>query len=151
MIASFYGNFHTKVEDVIGNAARVSGERELGIDPLSGKKVFARIGPFGPMVQLGEKQDDENAQKPRFASLVPGQKLQTITLEEALDLFRLPRTVGEWEGKEIIASIGRFGPYLRYDGKFTSIKKVDEEDPLTITLNRAIDLIKLKFSRKKID
>ena len=149
MIASFYGNFHAKVEDVIGNAARVSGERELGIDPLSGKKVFARIGPFGPMVQLGEKQEDENASKPRFASLVQGQKLQTITLEEALDLFKLPRTIGEWEGKEIIASIGRFGPYLRYDGKFTSIKKVDEEDPLTITLNRAIDLIKIKIQQEK--
>ena len=145
MIASFYGNFHSKVDDVNKSSGKASGERELGTDPISGEKVFARIGPFGPMVQIGEKKDEENAPKPKFASLLKGQKIQTITLEHAMDLFKLPRTVGELDGKEIIASVGRFGPYLRYDGKFTSIKKTDEEDPLTIDLDRAIELIKIKI------
>ena len=149
MIASFYGEFHAKVEDVIGNVGKASGERELGNDPVNGEKVFARIGPFGPMVQMGEKQEDENAPKPKFASLMKGQTIQTITLEQAMDLFKLPRTVGVWEEKEIVASVGRFGPYLRYDGKFTSIKKDDDEDPLTIDLERSIELIKIKIQSDK--
>ena len=149
MIASFYGGFHAKVETVIGSVGKALGERELGVDSASGEKVFARIGPFGPMVQMGEKQEDENAPKPKFASLLKGQTIQTITMEEAMDLFKLPRTVGEWEGKEIVASVGRFGPYLRYDGKFTSIKKTDEEDPLTIELDRSIELIKIKIQADK--
>ena len=149
MIASFYGDFHAKVEDVIGSVGKASGERQLGIDPVSGNKVFARIGPFGPMVQLGEKQEGEGAPKPKFASLLQGQKLQTITLEDAIDLFKLPREVGEWEGKKIVASVGRFGPYLRYDGKFTSIKKTDKEDPLTISLDRSIELLKIKIQQDK--
>lgn len=149
MIASFYKRFHSKVNDVVELADRVVGQRELGLDPISGKKVIVRIGPFGPMAQIGEKQDDENAPKPKFASLLKGQKIQTITLEEVLDLFKLPRIVGVWDGKEIIAAIGRFGPYLRYDGKFTSIKKTDEEDPLTIRLDRSIELIKLKIQTDK--
>jgi DNA topoisomerase-1 len=101
------------------------------------------------MVQIGEKQEDENAPKPRFASLLQGQKIQTITLQDAIDLFKLPRQVGEWEGKEIVASVGRFGPYLRFDGKFTSIKKTDEEDPVTISLDRSIELIKIKIKADK--
>ncbi|MBT3612564.1 MAG: type I DNA topoisomerase [Flavobacteriales bacterium] len=149
MIASFYGGFKEKVLDVIGNVGKASGERELGNNPISGEKVFARIGPFGPMVQMGEKQEDENAPKPKFASLLKGQTIQTITLDEAMDLFKLPRMVGEWEGKEIVASVGRFGPYLRYDSKFTSIKKTDEEDPLTIELERSIELIKVKIQADK--
>ncbi|MAW21288.1 MAG: DNA topoisomerase I [Flavobacteriales bacterium] len=149
MIASFYGGFKEKVVDVIGNVGKASGEKDLGFDPETGTKIIARIGPFGPMVQMGEKQDDENAPKPKFASLIKGQTLQSITLEEALDLFKLPRNVGEWEGKEIVASVGRFGPYLRYDGKFTSIKKTDEEDPLTISLDRSIELIKIKIQADK--
>ena len=149
MIASFYGGFHKKVEDVIGNVEKATGERELGIDSLSGNKVFARIGPFGPMVQLGEKQDDEDAPKPKFASLIKGQTIQSITLDQAMDLFKLPRNVGNWNEKEIIASVGRFGPYLRYDGKFTSIKKIDEEDPLTISLEKSIELIKIKIQADK--
>jgi DNA topoisomerase I len=149
MIASFYGDFHAKVEDVVGRVGKASGERQLGVDPVSGSKVLARIGPFGPMVQIGEKQDGEDKPKPKFASLIQGQKIQTITLEDALDLFKLPRLVGEWEGKEIVASIGRFGPYLRYNGKFTSIKKTDEEDPLTINLDRSVELIKIKIQADK--
>ena len=149
MISSFYDKFHAKVENVIDSASKASGERDLGVDPLSGKKVFARIGPFGPMVQLGEKQEDEKAPKPKFASLLKGQTIQSITIQEALDLFKLPRKVGEWEGKEIIASIGRFGPYLRYDKKFISIKKSDEEDPFTINLEKSIELIKKKNQEDK--
>ena len=149
MIASFYGEFHAKIEDVIGNVGKASGERELGNDPVNGEKVFARIGPFGPMVQMGEKQEDENAPKPKFASLMKGQTIQTITLDQAMDLFKLPRTIGEWDGKEIVASVGRFGPYLRYDGKFTSIKKDDNEDPLTIDLEKSIELIRIKIQADK--
>ena len=149
MISSFYDKFHAKVENVIDSASKASGERDLGVDPLSGKKVFARIGPFGPMVQLGEKQEDDKAPKPKFASLLKGQTIQSITIQEALDLFKLPRKVGEWEGKEIIASIGRFGPYLRYDKKFISIKKSDEEDPFTINLEKSIELIKKKNQEDK--
>ncbi len=114
MIASFYSTFHDRVVDVTGNVSKASGQRELGIDPGSGKKVFARIGPFGPLVQIGEKNEEEDV-KPKFASLIKGQTIQSITLEEALDLFKLPRKVGIWNDKEIIAAIGRFGPYLRYD------------------------------------
>ena len=145
MIQNFYGDFHLKVENVIGSAQKAVGERNLGVDPTSGKNVYVRIGPFGPMAQLGEKQDDENADKPKFASLLKSQSIQSITIKEALDLFKLPRVIGNFEGDEIVASVGRFGPYLRYKGKFTSIKKDDGEDPLTIELDRAIELIKLKI------
>ena len=148
MIASFYSTFHDRVVDVTGNVSKASGQRELGIDPASGKKVFARIGPFGPLVQIGEKNEEEDA-KPKFASLIKGQTIQSITLEEALDLFKLPRKVGIWNDKEIIAAIGRFGPYLRYDGKFTSIKKEDNEHPLTISLERAKEIISIKLQKDK--
>ena len=145
MIQNFYGDFHLKVENVIGSAQKAVGERNLGVDPTSGKNVYVRIGPFGPMAQLGEKQDDENADKPKFASLLKSQSIQSITIKEALDLFKLPRVIGNFEGDEIVASVGRFGPYLRYKGKFTSIKKGDGDDPLTIKLDRAIELIQLKI------
>ena len=148
MIASFYSTFHDRVVDVTGNVSKASGQRELGIDPDSGKKVFARIGPFGPLVQIGEKNEEEDV-KPKFASLIKGQTIQSITLEEALDLFKLPRKVGVWNDKEIIAAIGRFGPYLRYDGKFTSIKKEDNEHPLTISLERAKEIISIKLQKDK--
>jgi len=149
MIQNFYGDFHLKVEDVIGNVQKSTGERLVGEDPVSGKNVYVRIGPFGPMVQLGEKQEEDDAPKPKFASLLKNQSIQTITIEESLDLFKLPRSIGEFEGKEIVASVGRFGPYLRYDGKFTSIKKDDDEDPLTIKLDRSIELIKAKIQEDK--
>ena len=149
MIANFYKSFHQNVEEVIDKKGKALGERELGKDPKSGLRVIARIGPFGPMVQMGEKSDNEDSKKPKYASLLKGQTIQTITLEEALNLFQLPRQLGEWQNKEIVASVGRFGPYLRYDGKFTSIKKTDNEDPLTISLERAIELIKLKIQADK--
>ena len=145
MIHNFYSDFHIKVEDVIGNVEKSTGERLLGEDPSSGKNVYVRIGPFGPMAQLGEKQEDKESPKPKFASLLKDQSIQTISLDEALDLFKLPRLVGDFEGQEVIASVGRFGPYLRYNGKFTSIKKDDGDDPLTIKIDRAIELIKIKI------
>ena len=149
MINNFYSDFHIKVEDVIGNVEKSTGERLLGKDPSSGKNVYVRIGPFGPMAQLGEKQEDKESPKPQFASLLKDQSIQTISLDEALDLFKLPRLVGDFEGQEVIASVGRFGPYLRCNGKFTSIKKGDGDDPLTIKIGRAIELIKIKIQADK--
>ena len=149
MIESFYKKFHSKVVSVVDTAEKASGQRQLGVDPDSGLNVYARIGPFGPMIQIGEKVEDDNLPKPKFASLIKGQTIQSITLEEALDLFKLPRKIGIWNDKEVIASVGRFGPYLRYDGKFTSIKKTDNEDPLSISLDRAVELIKIKQQADK--
>ena len=149
MIADFYGPFHQKVLEVDETAERASGERLLGEDPKSGDNVYARVGRFGPMVQIGEMQQSDDAPKPKYASIIGEQTVQTITLEQALELFRLPRVVGEFEAEEVVAAIGRFGPYLRHKGKFTSIKKTDEEDPLTIKLDRAIELIKIKIQADK--
>lgn len=149
MIADFYGPFHQKVLEVDETAERASGERLLGEDPKSGDNVYARVGRFGPMVQIGEMQQSDDAPKPKYASIIGEQTVQTITLEQALELFILPRVVGEFEVEEVVAAIGRFGPYLRHKGKFTSIKKTDEEDPLTIKLDRAIELIKIKIQADK--
>ena len=144
MIHHFYEAFHPNVETVMGSAEKALGERVLGTDPATEKTVYARIGPFGPMVQIGEKQEGDNDEKPRFASLLKHQSIQTISLEEALELFKLPRVVGKFQELEVVAGIGRFGPYLRHDGKFTSIKKDNGDDPLTIDIQRAIELIKIK-------
>lgn len=121
--------------------------RKLGIDPESGKPVFARVGRFGPMVQIGES---ESAEKPQYASLMPGQNISTIELDDALKLFELPRNIGEYKSKTVTIGVGRFGPYIRHDSKFTSLKKTD--DPLSITLERAIELIeaKLEADAKKL-
>lgn len=139
MLKNFYTPFHEAVEDTIENSERASGERLLGDDPKTGKQIIARIGRFGPMVQIG-KQDDE--EKPRFASLRANQSINTITLEEALDLFKLPRIAGEFEGKEMKIAVGRFGPYIQHASVFTSIGK--EDDPMTISAERAIELIQAK-------
>ncbi len=141
MIDSFYGPFHSRVEDTLENSERATGERELGIDPESGKPLIARIGRFGPMVQIGSVDDEE---KPKFASLLKNQSISSITFEEALDLFKLPRKLGQFEEKEVSAAIGRFGPYIRHDGVFVSLKADDGDDPMTVTLDRAIELIKFK-------
>lgn len=143
MLHDFYKPFHSTVEDTLENSEKAKGERVLGDDPKSGKPVIARIGRYGPMIQIGEVSDDE---KPSFAKLRPGQSIQTVTLEEALELFKLPRTVGEWEGKEVVASTGRFGPFVRYDGTFVNI---GEKDPLEITLDEAVELIKAKAEAAK--
>jgi DNA topoisomerase I len=140
MIKEFYHPFHEKVEKT-ADVERPQG-RELGIDPATGKKVFARLGRFGPLVQIGESSDEEGAEKPRFASLLRDQLLEKITLEDALELFKLPREVGEYEDLPITVAIGRFGPYVKHDGKFASLTK--EDDPYTIDKERAIELIEAK-------
>ena len=139
MIQQFYGTFHEKVEEVAETSERARGERLLGEEPGSGENVYVKIGRFGPMAQIGEASDEK---KPRFASLLADQSIQTITLEETLELFKLPRVVGMYEEKEVVAAIGRFGPYLRHDGKFVSLKKGEGDEPLTIEIDRAIILIK---------
>jgi DNA topoisomerase-1 len=149
MIASFYTKFHKQVETVSETEGKSLGQRDLGVDAKTGHTLYARIGPFGPMIQLGEKSEDEDAPKPKYASLIKGQTLQSITFEEAMKLFDLPRNIGSYKDEDIIAAIGRFGPYLRYNGKFTSIKKTDNENPLTITLDRAIELIEIKIQADK--
>ena len=149
MIASFYTKFHKQVETVSETEGKSLGQRDLGVDAKTGHTLYARIGPFGPMIQLGEKSEDEDAPKPKYASLIKGQTIQSITFEEAMNLFDLPRNVGSYKDEDIIAAIGRFGPYLRYNGKFTSIKKTDNENPLTITLDRAIELIEIKIQADK--
>ena len=140
MIDNFYHSFHQTVEDAVGvDAPRANNMRVLGVDPKSGKEVIARIGRYGSMVQIGENTDDEKA---KYAGMQSGQLISTITLEEALDLFSLPRTLGEHEGKEVSVGLGRFGPYVKYDSKFTSLEEGD--DPYTITLERANELVELK-------
>lgn len=139
MIDSFYKPFYKTVETTLETAERASGERELGKDPKTGKRIIARIGRFGPMVQIGEQDDEE---KPRFASLTKGQNIDSITLEEALDLFKMPRILGQFEEKDVKANIGRFGPYVQHLKMFVSIPK--DEDVMTIELPRAIELIKEK-------
>ncbi len=125
-IDKFYKIFHPIVEATAAvKTEHKVGERELGIDPKSGNPVFVKIGRYGPVVQIGAAHaDDKEAPKPQFASLMKGQSIDTITLEEALKLFDLPRTVGEYEGKVMVAAVGRFGPFIRHDGKFVSIRKI---------------------------
>ena len=142
-IDKFYKIFHPIVEATAVKTEHKVGERELGIDPKSGNPVFVKIGRYGPVVQIGAAHaDDKEAPKPQFASLMKGQSIDTITLEEALKLFDLPRTVGEYEGKVMVAAVGRFGPFIRHDGKFVSIPK--DLNPLTITAEEAIALIEGK-------
>ena len=139
MLGSFYKNFHDTVEDVKEHADRAVGERLLGVDEKTGKNIYVRLGRFGPMVQLGETSDEED--KPKFASLRKGQSIESITFEEAIELFKLPRKLGEYEGKVVTAAIGRFGPYLSHNKKFVSLKV---DDPLEVSLERAIELIEEK-------
>ena len=140
MIEQFYGDFHSRVEEVAETSERAKGERLLGQDPGTGENVYVKIGRFGPMAQIGEASDEK---KPRFASLLADQSIQSITLEETLELFKLPRVVGEFEGEEVVAAIGRFGPYLRHKGKFVSLKKAEGDEPLTIEIVRAIEVIEV--------
>jgi DNA topoisomerase-1 len=141
MLKKFYGPFHETVEKTLEHSDRASGERELGEDPKTGKKVIVRIGRFGPMVQIGESDDED---KPKFASLRKNQSITSISLEEALELFNFPKILGEYEGKDVKVNIGRFGPYVQHDGKFVSISDKNGDDIDTITLERAIELIKDK-------
>ncbi len=145
MIDKFYKPFHKKVDQTIEKSERGNGERVLGKDPETGKVVIVRIGRYGPMAQIGSNEDDE---KPKFAALRKNQYLETITLEEALDLFKLPRNIGQYEGAEVTVGIGRFGPFVRHNNKFYSLKK-EVDDPMTIELDRAIELIEEKRKKDK--
>ena len=145
IIDNFYRMFHPTVEEAISiHKGHRIGERLLGNDPKSGKPVFVKIGKFGPMAQIGESKAD-TGEKPQFATLMKGQSIETITLEEALNLFELPRTLGEYEGKTVVVGVGRFGPFIRHDGKFVSIPKT--LDPLSISLDEAIALIQEKRTK----
>ena len=139
MIGKFYSPFKADVDQTIETAERIKGERELGTDPQSGKPVIARMGRFGPMVQIGSAEENET---PKFASLQKGQSIETITLEQALDLFKLPAVLGEYEGKEISVNLGRFGPYVKHGEDFVSIPR--GEDPFSVSLDRAIALVQEK-------
>lgn len=145
MIDQFYGPFHANIEETLENSERATGERELGIDPASGKRIIARIGRFGPMIQIGEVEDEE---KPRFASLKKEQSISSVTLEEALDLFKLPRDLGEYEEEMIVVGQGKFGPYVRHKGKFVSIDVAGGDNPLELSKDRAIELI---LAKRKAD
>lgn len=145
MMDNFYQGFHPLVDKTLNSKTehRV-GERILGTDPVSGKPVSVKIGRFGPVIQIGTVNDEE---KPRFAQLAKGQSLETIKLEEALEAFKLPRTLGEFDGHTVTVGVGRFGPYVRYDKLFVAIPK--ETDPMEITLDEAVELIKNKMEAEK--
>ncbi len=143
MIDDFYLPFHESVEHTIETAERAKGEHELGVDPVSGKPVFARLGKFGPMVQIGIAEGEE---KPRFAKLRANQSIETITLDQAMELFRLPRNLGAFEKEDVTVNIGRFGPYAQHAGQFYSLKK--EMDPYTIDLSEVAPLIEEKRKAK---
>lgn len=143
MIDNFYRPFHKKVlvtEKVERSAA--GKNRELGVDPKTGKNVYVKLGKFGAYVQVGENPDDNGGEKPKFASLRPGQFIENITLEDALELMKLPRQMGDFEEKPVVVAIGRFGPYVSHDKKFVSIPK--EFDPYTISYEKAVELIQNK-------
>ncbi|MDR2801664.1 MAG: type I DNA topoisomerase [Prevotellaceae bacterium] len=141
MIGKFYKPFHSNVTETLETSRMMNAERILGTDPKTGKTVSVRIGRYGPLAQLGEAEDE----KKQFASLQKGQLIETITLEDALKLFELPRAIGSYEDKDVTAAIGRFGPYVRFGSEFVSLKK--EDSPYTVTIERAIELIEEK--RKK--
>ncbi|MEN9333222.1 MAG: type topoisomerase [Bacteroidota bacterium] len=142
MLRKFYQPFHQSVETTIESASRASGERELGIDPATGKPVIARIGRFGPIIQIGASDDEEK----KFASLRPDQSISSISLEEGLKLFSFPKVLGEWSGKPIAVGLGRFGPYVKWDKTFASLRVKEGDDPHTIVLERAIQLVEDKIN-----
>ncbi len=139
VMRDFYKDFHPNVVDVEENADRASGERVLGVDPKTKRQVSARLGRFGPMVQIGTAEEEE---KPLFASLLPDQSITTITFEEAMDLFKLPRKLGVYEGDEVEANVGRYGPYIRHGKKFISLES--GENALDVGMDRAVELIRAK-------
>ena len=143
ILKDFYKPFHSTVEDVKENATRETGERVLGVDPKSGRKVSVRLGKFGPMAQIGTVDEEE---KPIFAGLLPDQKINQITLEQTLELFKLPCFLGDYENSRVESNAGRFGPYIKHDNKFVSLPK--GISPLEVSLEKAIELIKEK---RKID
>ncbi len=144
MLGKFYSGFHDSVDNAMVNSSKASGERLLGQDPATGKNMYAKLGRFGPMVQIGDASDEE---KPKYARLKSTQFIDTITYDEAMDLFKLPKKVGEYEGNEVVVGIGRFGPYVKFNNQFISIPK--GEEPLDITIERSIELIEQKRKIEK--
>jgi DNA topoisomerase-1 len=149
MIEQFYRPFHKTVSktELVERSSVQNKNRELGVDPKSGKKVYAKLGRFGAYIQIGENPEDGNPEKPKFASLRPGQFIENLTLEDALELMKMPRDLGLFEEKPVVTNIGRFGPYVLHDKKFVSIPK--GEDPYTITPERAVELILAKREADK--
>lgn len=143
MIADFYQPFHQTVEETLDSAARVRGRRDLGIDPSTGQTILTQMTRYGPVVQIGSREEMNEDEKPRFASLRPGQSIETISLEEALELFKLPKTLSPYQDKEVVVGIGRFGPYVKHGEAFISIPR--GEDPLEITDDRAKEIIDAKL------
>jgi DNA topoisomerase-1 len=141
MIADFYKPFHSSIEKAFDSTERVKGEKLLGIDPATGKNIYVKLGRFGPIVQLGETESDKG-EKPKFAGLKKTQSLDTISIDEALDLLKLPRKVGVLDGKEIVAAVGRFGPYIQFNKAFFSLPK--GIDPLTVTVAQSIEIMEEK-------
>ena len=139
MIKEFYKDFHKTITETGDNSGKFSGEKLLGVDPVSGKNVYVKIGRFGPVAQIGDTESDE---KPKFAGLHKDQSIETITLDEVLDLFAFPRSLGEYEDSEIQVAIGRFGPYLKHKNAFYSLSKLD--DPSLVTFQRAVEIIESK-------
>lgn len=149
MLDKFYKSFHPVVEETIEKKEKSKGERLLGKDPETGKPVYVKLGRFGPVAQIGDANpEDENAEKPKFASLLSNQLLETITLEEALSLFALPRNLGKYEDKDVTVAIGRFGPYVKHNNLFASLKK-GVDDPYTINFDRAVELIEEKREKER--
>ena len=149
ILHEFYEPFSNRVESALQATGNTRGERILGTDPATGKQVSVKIGRFGPLAQLGETSngDDNSDDKPKFAGLRVGQHIETITLEDALDLFKLPRELGEYENKKVTVAIGRFGPYVRHDNKFVSLGK--DQDPFSVSLDEAIVLIEAKREKDR--
>ncbi len=146
MLGDFYTPFHANVEETLENADRATGERILGKDPVSGRTLLVRMSRFGPLVQIGQPEELEEDEKPKYANLRPGQSIETIDMESALELFKLPKTLGQYKEQEVIVGVGRFGPYVRFGESFISLDK--GEDPMGVEMDRAIELIEIK---KKAD
>jgi len=144
MISRFYPGFHDQVVQTTQNSKKPTGERILGTDPDSGRQVSVKVGRFGPMVQIGEATEEE---KPRFAGLLKNQSIKTITLKEAMSLFKLPRVIGQFENEDLAIGVGKYGPYVRHKSKFYSLHKSD--DPYTIEIDRAVEVILEKREREK--
>lgn len=142
MLDSFYQPFHHTVEETLATAERATGERILGTDPTSGRTLLVRMSRFGPVAQIGKPDELKEGEKPKYANLRPEQSMETIELEEALELFELPKTLGTFEGKEVSIGVGRYGPYVKFDEQFVSIPR--SEDPLSVSLERAKELIEEK-------
>ena len=139
MIRDFYKGFHNQIISTTENSGKFSGEKMLGVDPATGKKVYVKVGRFGPVAQIGDTESDE---KPRFAGLKKDMSIESVALEEVLKLFDFPRILGEYEGKEIVVAVGRFGPYIRHDNKFYSLAKTD--NPALVEYDRAVEIINEK-------